>query len=92
MLSGDANNSRGYFLLSAHPHPLFLVNSCGVVMFSEMYGVFVNHVKFFVCLLMIDVCIKFSEIHMAGFLGGILCTSAYGCIFVFIVVRDFRQS
>ena len=41
---------------------------------------------------MIYVCIKCSESHMVGFLGRILCTSAYGCIFVCIVVRDFRQS
>ena len=41
---------------------------------------------------MIYVCRKCSEIHMAGFLGGVLCTSVYRCIFVCIVVRDCRQS
>ena len=40
----------------------------------------------YVCFLMIDVCINSSESHMDGFLGGVLCTSAYGCIFVCIVV------
>ena len=43
MLSGDAKNSIGHFLISAHPHPVFLVKSRGVVMFSEIYGVLVNN-------------------------------------------------
>ena len=42
---------------------------------------------FLVCVLMIYACIKCSESHMAGFLCGILCTSAYGCIFVCSVVQ-----
>ena len=45
VLRGDENNSRGYLFLSARPHPMFLVKSCGVAMFSEMYGFFVNDVK-----------------------------------------------
>ena len=48
--------------------------------------IFVNYMTKCVSVLMIDVCIKFSENYMAGFLGRILCTSAYGCIFVCIVV------
>ena len=44
-----------------------------------------------VCVLIIDVCIKCSESHMSGFIGRILCTSAYGCIFVYIVVQDYKQ-
>ena len=44
-----------------------------------------------VCLLMIDVCINSSEIHIAGFLGGFLCMSESGCIFICIVVWDCRQ-
>ena len=43
-------------------------------------------VKKCVCVLMIDVCINCSEIHMARFLGRILFPSVYGCIFVCIVV------
>ena len=35
VLSGYANNSRGYFLLLACPHPVFLVKSRGVVMFKK---------------------------------------------------------
>ena len=60
--------------------------------FLEMCGVFVNDVTKFVCVMMIDVCIKCSENHMTGFLVSILCTSAYCCIFVYIVVWDCRQS
>ena len=45
VISGEANNSRGYLLLSARPHPVFLVKSRGIVMFSDIYGVFVNDVK-----------------------------------------------
>ena len=51
-----------------------------------------NDVKKDVCVMVIDVCIKCSESHMTGFLGGILCTGAYECIFVCIVVQDYRQS
>ena len=65
---------------------MFLVKSCGVVMFSEMCGVFVNDVTKFICIMIIDVCIKFSESRMVGFIGRMLCASAYGCIFVCIVV------
>ena len=61
-------------------------------MFSEIYGVFVNDVTKCVEVLMIYVCIKCSESHMVSFLGGILCTSAYGCILVCIVVRYCKQS
>ena len=86
MLRGDAKNSRGYFLLSARPHPVFFVKSRGIAMFSEMCGAFVNDVKKYVCVLMIYVCIKCSESHMAGFLVVILCKSAYRCILVCIVV------
>ena len=50
-------------------------------MFSEKFGVFVNDVTKFVWVLMIDVCIKCSEI-----------TGTYGCIFVCIVVQDCRHS
>ena len=39
-----------------------------------------------VCVLMIGVFINFSETHMEGFIGKILCTSVYGCIFICIVV------
>ena len=42
VLSGDVNISRGYFLLLSRTHPVFVVKSRGVVMFSEMYGFFVN--------------------------------------------------
>ena len=45
VLRGDANNSRGSNLLLERPHPVFLVNSRGIVMFSEICGVFVNDVK-----------------------------------------------
>ena len=45
-----------------------------------------------VCALMKDVCITSSEIHMAVFLGGVLCASEYGCIFVCIAVWDCRQN
>ena len=81
MLRGDAKNSRGHLLLLARPHPVFLAKSRGVFMFSTIYGVFVNDVTKCVCVFMIDVCIKFSEIHMARFQGGLLCTILYGCIF-----------
>ena len=85
MLSDDAKNQREHFLLSARPHPMFLVKSRGIVTFSEIYGFFVNDTEKCVCVLMIYVCRKCSESNMTGFLGGILCTSAYGCIFVCIV-------
>ena len=39
VLSGDANNLRGYFLFLAHPHPVILLKSRGGVMFSEIYVV-----------------------------------------------------
>ena len=81
MLSVDGKNSRGYLLWSARTHPMFLAKLRGVVMFSEICGVFVNDVTKCVCVFMIDVCIKFSEIHMARFQGGLLCTILYGCIF-----------
>ena len=45
-----------------------------------------NDVTKCVCVLMVDVCIKCSKSHTAGCFGGFLCTSAYGCIFVCIVV------
>ena len=86
VLSGHGKNSRGYFLWSTRLHSVFLAKLHGVVMFSEMYRVFVNDVKKCVCVLMLYLCRKYSESHMAVFLGGILCTSAKGCIFVFIVV------
>ena len=86
MLSGNANNPRGNFLLSARPHPVFLVKSRGVVTFSDIYGAFVNDVTKCVCVLMIDACMNCSEIHMAGFICGLLCTGAYGCIFIYILV------
>ena len=79
MLSGDANHSRGRFLFLARPHPMFLVKLHGVIMFSEIYGVFVNDMTK-ICLLMIDVCIKCSESHMAGFIGNffvLVCTGVY---------------
>ena len=85
MLRGDANNSRGCFLVSACPHHVFLVKSRGIVMFSEIRGVFMKDVTFF-CVLTINVCINCSESHMAGFIGGVLCTDTYGCTFVCIVV------
>ena len=40
-----------------------------------------------VCMLVIYACIKCIEINMAGFIAGILCTSAFRCIFVYSVVR-----
>ena len=76
MLSGDGKNSRGHLLWSARTHPMFLAKLRGVVMFLEIYGVFVNDVTKCVCGLMIYVCIKCSKSHMVGFIGGILCTSA----------------
>ena len=88
MLCGNEKNSRGNLLLSTRPHPVFLANSHGIVMFSKIYGIFVNDVKKCVCVLIIDLCIKCSKNNMASFLGGILCTSAYGCIFLCIVVKD----
>ena len=57
---------------------------------SEFYGVFVNDVTKYVCVLMIYICRKCSEINMAGFLGGLSCTSEYGCIFICSVSRDCR--
>ena len=45
-----------------------------------------NDVTKCVFVLMIEVCINCIKSNMAGFIGGILCTSAYGCIFVCIVV------
>ena len=57
MLSVDGKNSRGHLLWSARTHPVFLAKLRGVVMFSEIYGVFVNDVTKCVCVLMIDVCI-----------------------------------
>ena len=92
MLRGNANNSRGYFLFLAHPHPVFLAKSHGIFMFSEICGVFVNDMTKCVCLLIIDVCINCRESHMAVFFDRILFTSAYGCIFVCIVVWYFRNS
>ena len=68
------------------PYPMFVVNSRGVVMFSEKFGVFVNDVTKFVCIIMIDLCIKCSESQMACFLVRILCASVYGCIFLCVVV------
>ena len=59
---------------------------------SEIYGVFINDVTKCVCVLMIYVCRKCSEINIAGFLGGLLCTSVYGCTFVCSVVGDCIQS
>ena len=91
VLSDDAKNQREHFLLSARPHPMFLVKSRGIVTFSEIYGVFVNDAKKCVCVLMKNVCTKCSEIHMTVFLGGMLCTSAYGCILVYIGVQDCRK-
>ena len=41
-----------------------------------------NDVTKCVCVLIIDVCIKCIESHMAVIIGGLLCTSAYGCILV----------
>ena len=55
MLRGDARNSRGYFLLLESPHPVFLVKSRGIVMFSEMCGVFVNDVTKTISVLMINI-------------------------------------
>ena len=86
VLRGDAKNSREYFLLSTLPHPVFLVKSCGVAIFQKCVNCFVNYVTKCVCVLMIDVCVKFSESHMSVFLGRLLCTSAYRCIFIYIVV------
>ena len=83
-----ANNSQGYFLLLVRPYPIFLVNVCGVVMFSEMWGFFMNNVTKCVCMLMIDICINCSGGHTAGSIGRIVCTSDYGCVFVCIVVWD----
>ena len=45
-----------------------------------------KEMKKFVWLMMIEVCINFIEIRMAGFLGNILFTSAHMCIFVCIVL------
>ena len=53
-------------MLSAHQHPVFLVNSYGVVMFSEMREVFVNDVTKCGCALMIEVSIKCSAISYVG--------------------------
>ena len=73
-------------------HPIFVVNSTGIVMFSEMCGVFVNDVIKFIFDMMIDVCIKCVKIHMADFLGGNLFTILYDCIFVCILVWECRHS
>ena len=43
-------------------------------------------VGFLVCVLVIYACIKCIESNMAGFIGGILCNSAFRCIFVCSVV------
>ena len=48
MLSGDGKNPRGNILWSSRPHPVFLAKLRGVVMFSEICGVFVNDVTKFV--------------------------------------------
>ena len=45
---------------------------------------------FILCVLMIFVYRKFSKSHMAGFLGGLLCASAYRCIFICSVVWRSR--
>ena len=92
MLRGDTNNSREYFLFLACPYPVFLVKSHGIVTFSEIWRVFMKDVKKCVCLLMVDVCINSSEIHMTGFLGGFFCTSAHRYISLSIVVWDCRQN
>ena len=75
MLSVDGKNSLGHLLWSARTHPVFLAKLRGVVMFSEIYGVFANDVTKCVKVLMIYVCIKCSESRIVGFLGGVLCTS-----------------
>ena len=47
----------------------------------------------FVCVMMIDVCKKIScEIHLEGFYGLLLHTSAGRCIFVCIIVWDCRRN
>ena len=92
VLMGDAKNQQGCFLLSARPHPVFLVKSRDVVMFSKMWGFFKKDVKKYVCVLIIDVCINCSESHIAGFIGRLLCTSTYGCIFTCLVLRYCRQN
>ena len=86
MLSGYGNNPQGYFLWPERPHPVFLGKLRGVVMFLDIYGIVVNYGTKCVCVLMIEICIKCSESNIADFLGRILCTSAYACIFICIVV------
>ena len=51
-----------------------------------------NVVTKYLCMLMIDVCKNSSERHMADLMGGILCTSACGCIFVCMIVWDCRRN
>ena len=51
-----------------------------------------NDVTKCIRILMIEVCSKCSESHMTVILGGILCTSAYRCIYICIAERDFIQS
>ena len=80
VLSVDVKNSWGHLLWSACLHPVFLAKLRGKLC------------RKCVCLLMISVCINCSDIHIAGFLGMILYTSVYRCIFIFLVVWDCRQS
>ena len=47
----------------------------------------VHMVGFFFCVLMMCARRNCSKSHMEGFLGRLLCTSAYRCIFVCSVVR-----
>ena len=53
---------------------------------------FVNDATKCVCVLMIYICRKYSKSHMAVFIGDLLCNSVYGCIFVCLLVQDYRES
>ena len=71
---------------------MFFAKLFSVVMFQKFMELFVNDVTKCVCVLIIYVCIKFSESLMMVFLGGLLCNSVYGCIFVYSVVQYCRHS
>ena len=85
-VKGRYKEFTSLFLVVGTSPSFILVKSHGVVMFSEMRGFFMKYVTNVFCVLMIDICTNYSESHMVGFIVGILCKSAYGCIFVCIVL------
>ena len=92
MLRVDEKISWGEVSVSlVCPHLVSLVELCGqIVMFSEMWGVFMNVVTNNLCVLMIEVCKNSSESHMVVFQGGFWCTNACGFIVVCIIVWECR--